>query len=420
MQKPALRTTSALLIIAIIGGVFWLGFESGRRVPKTILIQGLANAKNPADISADFGTFWETWDVINKEYLSADKVKDQDKVYGAISGLVRSLGDPYSEFFNPDDGKKFSEDVQGSFGGIGAEIGTDNGHLIVVSPLKGSPAESAGLKPKDIILEINSTSTEFMNVEDAVKIIRGEIGTKITLTIIREGLEKPKDFIITRGNISIPTLDYEIKNGGISYVNLRSFNANANSLFFNAMSKILANGSKGMVLDLRNNPGGYLQVAIDLAGWFLPRGTLVVKETSKIEGEKKFFSSGNAALKNFPVVILMNDGSASASEILAGALRDQRQIKLVGQKSFGKGTVQQVEDLSDGSSVKITIAHWITPSGNLIDRVGLKPDYTVEISDKDIAAKKDPQLDKAIEVLQSEIKKNNGTLFHLSGNQQTQ
>jgi len=408
------------LTLTTLGGVFWFGYDSGRNVPRTILVQGVDNIKNPEKVTANFATFWEAWNLLNKEYLKAPDIKDQDKVYGAISGLVNSLGDPYSEFFNPGDGRKFGEDVRGNFGGIGAEIGMDSGHLIVVSPLKGTPAEKARLKPKDIILQINSTSTAGMNVEDAVKVIRGEIGTKVVLTIIREGFDKPRDFSITRENISIPTLDFEMKAGDIAYVNLSSFNANANSLFFNAMTKILSNGSRGMVLDLRNNPGGYLQTAIDLAGWFLPKGTLVVKEDSRIEGEKKFFASGNAALKNFPVVILMNDGSASASEILAGALRDQRQTKIIGEKSFGKGTVQQIESLSDGSSIKITIAHWIMPKGQLIDHIGIKPDFDVKLTDKDIVAKKDPQLDKAIEVLQSEIKKNNNTLFHLSVNQKNQ
>ncbi|MEK7180740.1 MAG: S41 family peptidase [Patescibacteria group bacterium] len=414
MKNIPLKVLVVFLTLAILGGVFWFGFDSGRNVPKTILVRGVDNIKNPGNITADFITFWEAWNLINKEYLKAPEVKNQDKVYGAISGLINSLGDPNSEFFNPDDGKKFGEDVQGNFGGIGAEIGMDSGHLIVVSPLKGTPAEKAGLKPKDFIVEINSTSTEGMSVEGAVKIIRGEIGTKVKLTIIREGLEKPRDFSITRENISIPTLDFEMKDGDIAYVALRSFNANANSLFFNAMTKILSNGSRGMVLDLRNNPGGFLQVAIDLAGWFLPRGTLVVKEASRIEGEKKFLSSGNAALKNFPVVVLMNGGSASASEILAGALRDQRQVKIIGEKSFGKGTVQQIESLSDGSSVKITIAHWIMPKGKLIDHVGIEPDFNIKLTDKDITDKKDPQLDKAIEILQTEIKKNKNTLFRLS------
>lgn len=419
MKNIPVKILVVFLTLTILGGVFWFGFDSGRNVPRIILVQGVDNIKNPEKVTADFATFWEAWNLLNKEYLKAPEVKDRDKVYGAISGLVNSLGDPYSEFFNPDDGKKFGEDVQGNFGGIGAEIGMDSGRLIVVSPLKGTPAEKAGLKPKDIILQINSTSTERMNVEDAVKVIRGKIGTKVILTIIRQGMEKPQDFSIIRENISIPTLDFEMKNGDIAYVTLQSFNANANSLFFNAMTKILSNGSRGMILDLRNNPGGYLQTAIDFAGWFLPKGTLVVKENSRIEGEKKFFSSGNAALKNFPVVILMNGGSASASEILAGALRDQRQIKIIGDKSFGKGTVQQIESLSDGSSIKITIAHWIMPKGQLIDRVGIEPDYNVELTDKDVAAKKDPQLDKAIKILESEIKKNNNTLFHLSTDQKT-
>ena len=327
--------------------------------------------------------------------------------------MVHSLGDPHTEFFNPEDGKKFEEDIQGNFGGIGAEIGTRDDHLTVISPLKGSPAEKAGLKPKDIILAINTSSTENLNVEEAIGFIRGEIGSKVTLTIFRDGWEKPRDFAIVRENIVIPTLEFEMKEGNIAYIRLDSFNANANLLFYKAIVQVLSNGSKGIVLDLRNDPGGYLQVAVDIAGWFLPRGTLVVKEVSKKSEEQKLFSSGNASLKDFPVVILVNSGSASASEILAGALRDHRGIKLIGETTFGKGTVQQIETLKDGSSIKITVANWVLPKGGIIEGKGLTPDYEIKLSDDDIDKDKDPQFDKAIEILKSEIKKNNDTLFKL-------
>lgn len=402
------------LTLAILGEVFWLGVGVGQNIPKVVTVRGVSNIEAPDEVKVDFSPFWEVWTLINSQYLRASEIKDQAKVYGAMRGLVQSLGDPNSEFFNPDDGKKFEEDIQGNFGGIGAEIGTKDERLIIVAPLKNTPAEKSGLKPKDIILKINATSTEGLDVQSAVKIIRGPVGTQVTLTVFREGWEKPRDFIIAREIIAIPTLDFEMKAGPIAYVSLHSFNANANVLFYQAILKALTNGSRGLVLDLRNNPGGFLQVSIDLAGWFLPRGSLVVKEVSRNNEEKPFFANGTGALKDLPVVILVNGGSASASEILAGAIRDYRPVKLVGEKTFGKGTVQQIESLRDGSSVKITTAHWVLPKGQTIDQKGLDPDFEVKMTDEDTENKKDPQLDKAIEVLNEEIAKNKNTLFRLS------
>lgn len=404
------------VIFALLGIVFLSflsGFTAGQNQPKNITIFGVENLGSSTKKNADFGVFWEAWEVIEKNYYKNSEVSSQDKVYGAVGGLINSLGDPYSEFFAPSDGKKFEEDIQGNFGGIGAELGIRNEELVVISPLKDSPAFRADLKAKDIILAVDSRPTQGLAIDEAVKNIRGEVGTKVVLTIFREGWEKPKDITITREIISIPTLEYEMKDGGIAYVNLYSFNGNSNPLFYQSMTKALSSGSKGMVLDLRDNPGGFLQVAVDLAGWFLPRGTLVVSERNKDGETTKLYSTGNAALKNFPVVVLINNGSASASEILAGALKDQRQIKLIGEKTYGKGTVQQLLSLNDNSSIKVTIANWVLPKGRIIEGEGIEPDFEVKISEEDIKNEKDTQLEKAIEVLKSEISKNNNTIFHL-------
>ena len=256
-----------------------------------------------------------------------------------------------------------------------------------------------------MILSINSTSTEGMNVDEAVRFIRGPKNTQVTLTILREGWDKPKDFKITRDTITVPTLDFTMKGRDIAYVQLYTFNANADYLFYNAVSKAISNSAKGMILDLRNDPGGYLDVAVDLGGWFFPKNTLVVKEESRNGGGDELRANGNAALANLPVVVLINGGSASASEILAGALRDNRKIKLIGEKSFGKGTVQQLIPMPDGSTIKLTIAHWVLPSGKILENGGLIPDIEVKMSDDDMKNKKDPQLDKAIEVIKEEIAK---------------
>ena len=397
-------------ILALLGSGFFLGFNLGKKTSKIINIRGIANIDNKT--SADFGIFWETWSAIHQNYLRDSEVPEKERVYGAVQGLVRSLGDPYSEFFKPEDAKKFEEDISGSFGGIGAEIGSRDGFIVIVSPLKNSPAERAGLKPGDKILMINSTSTEGMSVVEAVKLIRGEVGTEVKLTILREKEEKPKEIKITREIIQVPTLDYEVKDG-ILIVKLYSFNTNAEELFYKAVvDGFLRQKAQGLVLDLRNNPGGFLDVAVDLAGWFLKKGTLVVKEVTreKNNGENNHLANGNGALKDIPVVVLVNKGSASASEILAGALQIQRGVKLVGEETFGKGTVQRLIKLSDGSSLKITVANWVLPNGQILEGNGLKPDIEVKTNNEEQDnkdTKNDPQLQKALEVVKEEIKNKN-------------
>ncbi len=404
MKKKIIIGVSIFLAVAIfLGSGFLLGFRAGEKFPRTIVLKDLTNATSSQPAGVDFGTFWQAWETINENYLNADKVNTQDKVYGVISGLVNSLGDPYSVFLSPQDNKKFQEDVQGNFGGIGAEIGIKKNQLVIVSPLKDTPAERTGLKAGDKILQINSSSTEGLMVDEAVRLIRGPAGTEVTLTILRNDWEKPKDFKIIRANIIVPTLDFAMKDGNIAYIQLYSFNANAEYLFYEAVAKALNEGTKGMILDLRNDPGGYLDVAVDLAGWFLPRGALVVKEESRNNASQEFRANGNAALEKMPVVVLINAGSASASEILAGALRDERGVKLIGEKSFGKGTVQQLLPLRNGSEIKLTVAHWVLPNGKILENGGLAPDIEVKLTDEDVQNKRDPQLDKAIEVLKAEI-----------------
>lgn len=386
-----------LSVFALSGtGYFW-GYRVGSQNPRKIIAQGVTGIDSRAE-DGDFNTFWETWQLIDDNYLRSDKVSGKDRIYGAVKGLVGSLGDPYSQFFTPEEAKKFEEDVQGVFSGIGAEIGIRKEQLSIISPLKNSPAEKAGIKAGDMILKINSTSTEGMSTEKAVTLIRGPEGTTATLNIYREGWDKPKDFNIIRQKIEVPTLDIEMKDG-YAHISLHSFNANASKVFYDAVKNALEKNAKGIILDLRNNPGGYLEVAVNLAGYFVEPGSTVVSENDRTKTIDSFKASGNGALKDFPVVVLVNEGSASASEILAGALRDLRGIKLIGETTFGKGTVQQLKELSDGSEFKVTIAHWVLPSGHILENGGLKPDYEVKLTDADIEAKKDPQLEKAMEVI---------------------
>ncbi len=404
LDNKIIRWASVVLAaVVLLGSGFAVGFGFGKMVPETVIVKELSGTSEGQPSAVNFGTFWQAWDVVNKNYLNAGKINSQDKVYGAISGLVGSLKDPYSIFFPPKENEKFQEDVRGNFGGIGAEIGIKKNQLVVIAPLKDTPASRAGLRAEDMILKINSTSTEGMTTDDAVKLIRGPENTDVTLMIMRESWEKPKDFKITRGRIIVPTLDFTMKDGNIAYIQLYTFNSNADYLFYQAATRALSEGVKGIVLDLRNNPGGYLEVAVNLGGWFLPKGTLIVKEESRNGDVEILKANGNAALAGLPVVVLMNGGSASASEILAGALRDDRGVKLIGEKSFGKGTVQELIPLPDGSTIKLTIAHWVLPNGKILDNGGLEPDIEVKITDDDIKNKKDPQLDKALEIIKSEI-----------------
>lgn len=407
MGKKKLVTVAVAVIILVSSslGSYYLGLEKGLKETKNIVIEGISGGESPQGTGADFSVFWQAWDKLKKEHINGKDTSSEKLVYGAINGLTKALGDPHTIFFEPEDYKKFNQDITGSFSGIGTEIGVRNDQLVIIAPLKNSPAERAGLMAKDKIIKIDDTITYDLNVEEAVKLIRGKEGTKVVLNILRNGWESPKDFEIIRAQIEIPTVDWSMKENNIAYVQLYNFNANTNAAFYKAMSDVLyKQKTRGIVFDLRNNPGGYLNVAVDLAGWFLKKGDVVAKERFADGNERVFKAYGNEALENTPVVILINSGSASASEILAGALRVHRSIKLVGEKSFGKGTVQELQELKDNSALKITIANWLLPDDSLIDKVGLNPDIEVKMTEEDIKAGKDPQLDKAIGVLKSQIK----------------
>lgn len=396
-----------VLGLILVGSGFWLGWTSGTKHPQNITVSGAANMISDASgtpNAADFSVFWQAWQDINQYYLRNPSTTNQGKMYGAIDGLLGATGDPYTEFFSPVDSKQFQQDITGDFGGIGAELGTNasSGAVVVISALAGTPALKAGLKPEDAIVAVNGTSTTGMNVDDVVHLVRGPEGTTVTLSIFRQGWKAPQDFKIVRANIQVPTVNFEMK-GDIAHITLNEFTQDADGLFYQALEKAVNNHAQGIVLDLRGDPGGYLEVAVDLAGYFLKPGSPVVKEVGRAVPEQDFTASGNGALQTMPMAILIDGGSASAAEILAGALHDNRNIPLVGQKSFGKGTVQQLFDLSDGSSLKITVAHWILPSGRILDHDGLVPDYAVPVSDADIKSGNDTQLAKALAVVRAEI-----------------
>lgn len=378
---------AAAVVLTSFGFGFWMGESS-------VICKICA----PEDL--DFSLFWEAYHKLQEEFVNSEKFDIQKIIYGAISGMVNSLGDPYTVFFPPEDTEKFLQDVKGTFEGVGMEIGIKKGQLEVVSPLEGTPAQKAGLRAGDKIIRINGAPTTDLTAEEAVNLIRGPKDTEVNLTIYREEWGESREITIKRGVIEIPSMEWKLIDDEIAYINLYQFSEKASYDFQVAAIEIMNSSVKKIILDLRNNPGGYLEVAREIAGWFLEKDKIVVIEDY---GGKKdpteHRSNGNATLSQYPIVILINQGSASASEILAGALRDNRGILLIGEKSFGKGSVQQLENLSDGSSLKITIAKWLTPSGKTLTDTGLEPDIKIELTEQDYEENKDSQLDKAVEVI---------------------
>ncbi|MCX6722260.1 MAG: S41 family peptidase [Candidatus Staskawiczbacteria bacterium] len=280
------------------------------------------------------------------------------------------------------------------------EIGIKKDLLVVIAPLKGTPGEKAGLKSGDIILKINGKDATNMTADDAVDLIRGPKGTAVTLNILRDNWDKAKDIKIIRDTIVVPAIEWSLKDNNTAYIQIYKFDDTLPSDFKTIANKILQSSAKRIVLDLRDNPGGYLGAAQEIAGWFLQSDQVItIQDFGKGKSQEIYKANGNSDFANYPVVVLINQGSASASEILAGALRDNRGVELVGTKSFGKGCVQEVEKMRDGSFLKVTIANWLTPKGDSITDVGLAPDVKVEITDNDILQKKDPQLAKALEIV---------------------
>lgn len=405
-RKVLQVVTVVVLGLILVGSGFWLGWTSGEKHPQNIVVEGATNIAPSASgtpSAADFSVFWQAWQDLNEYYLNNPSTTDQDKLYGAITGLVGATGDPYTEFFDPKDSTQFQQDITGNFGGIGAELGTNaSGSVVVISPLADTPAAKAGLKPEDEIVGVNGSSTEGLGVDDVVNIVRGPVGSTVTLSILRAGWSAPRDFKIVRANINVPTVQFAMK-GDVAVITLNEFTQDADTLFYQALQKAVSSNAQGLVIDLRGDPGGYLEVAVDLAGYFLKPGSQVVKEVGRAVPTQNYTAQGNGALDAMPMAILIDGGTASAAEILSGALHDNRNIPLVGERSFGKGTVQQLFDLSDGSSLKITVAHWVLPSGRILDHDGLVPDYAVPITDAEVAAGQDPQMDKALEIVKDEI-----------------
>jgi len=403
-------TLVAVVIIAVVfsfmGGVF-LGYANRPSAQKILNVIGKEPLSQMNTSQADFTPYWDVWSLVKEKYVDRDKIEDNKLVWGSIEGMVKSLGDPYSVFFPPQEAKEFQETVTGNFQGVGMEINTKDNVLTVVAPIKNSPAYRAGIRPGDKIIKIDDTPSADFSSEKAARLIKGEQGTKVRLTIFREGIEQPFELSIIRDVIEVPTIETEKKNDGIFIIRLYNFSANAGNAFRGALREFVESGSNKLILDLRGNPGGYLENAVDVSSWFLPLGEIVAKEKFADGQEELYKSRGYNVFKNLPIIILIDGGSASASEILAGALREHGKATLVGEKTFGKGSVQELVPMNNGTSLKITIAKWLTPKGVSLSQTGLKPDYEVKPA-KDSGKVgqygdriNDPQMDKAVELLKS-------------------
>lgn len=392
-----------VFLFALLALVFWFGFEKGKKSDgeKSPAVENLLELKGLKESEKiDLTLYWNVFSKLKEKYVDAEKLTNEDLLYNSIKGMLSATDDPYTVFMDPEENKAFDEDIEGTFEGIGAELGIKQGILTVVSPLKDSPAEKAGLRVGDKILKVNDESTADMSIDDAVSRIRGKDGTEVKLTVYRaESEEKTKEITVTRGVIKVESVTLEMKDNNIAYFNVVRFGDDT-AIVFNRLLREVPRETEGIVVDLRNNPGGYLDVAIDLASLMLPDGKVVVIEEDKEGQRKNFYSRGEDKLSAIKTVVLINEGSASASEILAGALRDNREnVTLVGQKSYGKGSVQELIELSDNTSVKITVARWLTPNGEQINEKGIQPDIEVELTDEDYEQNRDPQLDKALEIL---------------------
>ena len=391
------RIVIAVLVLLCLDMVFILGYWQGHSGNPSVLVPSdIAKLESGKPAGVDFSTFWEAWSQLKEKSVAEDS--NEKMVQGAISGMLSSTGDPYTVYFTKQENDRFREDIGGQFSGIGVEIVEKNNLPTVVAPLSETPAEKAGIKPGDIILEVDGVKTSDIGFDETINRIRGSEGTKVKLKIAREGAADTIDFEITRQTITVKSVEWSEKTVDgkkVAYIKIRQFGDDTESLFAEAAKEVIKNKPDGIILDLRNDPGGYLETSVNIASYFIKDG-VIVSEKGRNDNSKDYRSTGSGTLKDYKVAVLVNGGSASASEILAGALKDRKNSELIGEKTFGKGSVQELIDLSDGSAVKITVAKWFTPNGKQINGEGLEPDIKIANDDKTAA---DEQLDRAEQFL---------------------
>ena len=412
MKDLLKRLNASAILIAVL--TFDLGWQLGQ---KEIDLRWknyrpalkVENKLPPESVNIDFQLFWDTWDLVSKKYLIKKDVDSEKLFYGAISGMVAALGDPYTVFLPPDQQKSSKEELNGSFEGVGIQLGFNKEkRLVVIAPLEGTPAEKAGIQPEDIIVKIDSKDTLNISLPEAVRLIRGPKNTEVILTIYREGDTNTREVRLKRETIIVKSVSLKVEQSKqgrkVAVIKLSRFGERTQDEWNDAVSNLLSDGVQAVVLDLRNNPGGFLDGAVFIASEFLSSGDVVLQEN--YQGQRNSYKVNRSGkILKLPLVVLINKGSASASEIVAGAIQDRKRGKLVGEKSFGKGTIQEAEDLPGGSGIHITTAKWLTPSGKWVNETeGLEPDIKVEIpKDREVKEgeiKNDIQLEKALEILE--------------------
>ncbi len=399
-SNPILLT----LIIAVLSGV--IGWQLGHYTLNLAWknyhpeVKAINQTPPPNLQTIDFSLFWQTWDLVSKKYVDKKAVDPKKMYYGAIQGMVAALGDPYTIFLPPESQKATKEELGGSFDGVGIELGYDKDkRLVVQAPLSGSPAEKGGIKAGDLIVKINGKDSLNLSLPEAVILIRGQKGTQVVLQIYRNGEDKPRDVTLTRDTIVVKSAEYSAKKSpqgkNISYIKLSRFGERTSAEWEAAVSSTLAGASQGIILDLRNNPGGFLEGARYIGSEFLPTGDDVVLQEDSQSQRLNYKVNRQGLLLQLPLVVMINKGSASASEIVAGAMQDYNRGKLLGEQSFGKGTIQETEDLSGGTGIHITTAKWLTPKGRWIHQIGLTPDIKVDATTS-ATPTQDIQLEKAL------------------------
>lgn len=392
------------LAILLATATFFSGLHIGADTKQEANIFSFFNKETQADNTVDLTEFWRVWNTLNEKFVMSSStvpLTNEEKVRGAIAGLVKVYGDPYTIYLPPEDSAMFEEDISGNFSGVGMEVGIRDSVITVIAPLPESPAEKAGLMAGDKLIKINETTTEDMSVDEAVRIIRGEKGTEVSFTVYREGEEEFLDIKVVRDTITIPTSKTEVRDD-VFVITLYSFNAISEMEMQKALREFVRSGKRKLILDLRGNPGGYLQSAVSIASYFLPSGKTIVRESFGEGMEEEVYRSSGRELGKFApekFVILVDGGSASASEILAGALKEHGVATLIGAQTFGKGSVQELVNFDEGSSLKVTVARWLTPNGTSISEGGLTPDIVVERTVEEREEEKDPQMDAALEFL---------------------
>lgn len=422
MRLQGKRLLKFLFGIAVIGAIVLASFGAGMFVYATFFTGNPSSSNlttalpffpanlrsaayssfNPEDAPPEFVTFWEAWQFLNEEYYG-DIPADDERVYGAVRGMVASFGDQHTSFIDPVRAAIMSENIQGSFEGIGATIRLDEaGRLVIVDPMPERPAFEAGLRPGDIVLEVDGEPIEGLSLHEAVLLIRGPANSTVVLTVFREGQLEPFEVPIVRAEIELEVVQSEMLESDIGYVRLTQFSGGAADKLSDAITALLDEGATALVFDLRSNPGGLLSEAVNVSSLFMDNETIVIERLKG--GEEKAFESkrGLNVAGDIPLVVLVNQGSASASEIVAGATQDLERATVIGEQTFGKGSVQLPHTLSDGSELRVTIAEWLTPAKRQIHGEGIAPDIEVEMTIEDIEQERDPQLDKAIEFLSDE------------------